>query len=109
MRIGELNTLVTIELKTRERDDLLNLSEKWGVYDRAWCSAELLSANEAAVEQQTTATGSWVFQTHWSEKLDGVTTAMRLRLEGGQLLGIRSVTNEKRRNREITIVAEEAT
>lgn len=104
--IGELNTLVRFERKTRERDDLLKLPEKWEEIGTAWCGIEVESAGEATTGQQLAATHRWRLETHWSEPVDVLTPLMRVRI-GTRTLEIESVMNAAMRNRTITVVCRE--
>lgn len=109
MRMGQLNTLVVIEHKTREQDDVLNTPAKWEEFVKCWCSANGVGAGEIQPNQQTLAETVWTFETHWTEKLAGVTAAMRVALADGRKLGIKSVVNDKLQNRKLVITCEEST
>jgi len=103
-----MNTLVEIQHKTRERDDLLNKDEKWDEFAKAWCKPTIEGGGESQPNRQTIATNTWTFETHWTEKLTGVTTKMRVKLPDGRVLGIKSVVNENMANRKLIITCEEA-
>lgn len=109
MQIGALNTLVTVEHKTREADDVLNTPAKWEEFAKCWCSANAPTpGSESQPNQQTITQTVWTFETHWTQKLGQVTTAMRLSLPDGRKLGIKSVVNERMQNRKLILTCEEA-
>jgi head-tail adaptor len=108
MRIGELNTLVMIQHKTREQDDVLNKPAKWEEFAQCWCSANVPTAGgESQPNQQTIAQNIWSLETHWSPKLAKVTAVMRVVLPDQRVLGIKSVVNDRMQNRKLIITCEE--
>lgn len=106
MRCGDLNTLVSIEHKTRLQDDLLNRPEKWEEFASAWFAPAIAAGAESQPNQQTVSTNTSTWETHWSEQLSLVTPKMRFKLTDGRVLGIKSVVNEKMANRKLIITCE---
>lgn len=103
-----MNTLVEIQQKTREQDDVLNTPAKWEKFAKAWCSANVPTAGgESQPNQQTIATNAWILETHWIQELAGVTPAMRVVFPDKRTLGIKSVVNDRLQNRKLIITCEE--
>jgi SPP1 family predicted phage head-tail adaptor len=106
MRAGDARTLVVIEHVTVPASDRRGTAEKWEEFAKAWCKCEVEGGDESQPNDQTVGTNTWTLTTHWTPKLSGVTTRMRVLLSG-KTLPIQSVVNVLQLNRELVFTCEE--
>jgi len=103
-----MRTLVTIEHKQAERNELAGLIEDWQEFAQCWCAVETQPGSETIEGGKQVAQRVLVLEMHWTPALAELNSRMRLRLPDGRLLGIRSVENERLENRLLRLTCAES-
>lgn len=105
MRSGRLNKRIEIQAPVQSRGSGGGVTTEYVPFALVWASVEPFVGREYHAAGQAQSEATIRFRLRW---LDGVTTAMRIRLGEG-LYDIVSVINVFERNREMQLMAKERT
>lgn len=80
MNAGELNCYIEIECRKTADNPLTGTTEKWGSHTAAWAKMKTMTGNEVEDASQVRGLRFFEIETMWTEKMEQITPAMRVRL-----------------------------